>query len=225
MSRKLLSTKVTVLYATIITFMLLGCATPYESRHEISTQKKMQAAHHWDVLAEDVAEHIAQRIGKEMVKEYKPVFIETSPDTPFEDSFGELLATHLVNLGIKVLENFEPNSMVGKYNVKVIRHSAGRTELFLTTSNSVFYALSNEIVVKRGGEAKVKKSTKFETDWIIGGLPHTEVIITTSIVDKNAFITRDTAIYYINDPDFWHYENLPVEEPRPLPNLKVSNKF
>jgi len=38
---------------------------------------------------------------------------------------------------------------------------------------------------------------------------HYEVIISTSMVTDEKYLFRTSDIYYINDPDFWHYQNAP----------------
>lgn len=128
------------IWLSSIILMLLfmgGCytQTPKPATYQYSTQQKMQAAYHWDVLAEDVACQIKMNLKK---KGYlnQPVYIRPACgapmgpcdrhyETPFDEGFYDLLLTHLVRQGMRV-SNVENNALVVTNKVQVVYHRENR---------------------------------------------------------------------------------------------------
>ena len=83
--------------------MLWSCRSqaPYPVTYTINTQQKMQAIHHWDILAEDVANQVMMTVEQHPGIETQPVTV-LSPDenTAFALMFHNLLASHLVKRGL-----------------------------------------------------------------------------------------------------------------------------
>ncbi|QTA88748.1 hypothetical protein [Desulfonema magnum] len=232
------------IWLSSIILMLLfmgGCytQTPKPATYQYSTQQKMQAAYHWDVLAEDVACQIKMNLKK---KGYlnQPVYIRPACgapmgpcdrhyETPFDEGFYDLLLTHLVRQGMRV-SNVENNALVVTNKVQVVYHRENRLTRtlrpgFMTAVGALASAWA--LVVRDayeygGGGAKAAAlagagltgialydaaSGMFTKD-----MPHSEVIITTSIRDYDRYLMRKTDIYYINDADYWHYKRPPLPQ-------------
>ena len=197
-----------------------GCAgtIPEPITYEYSQQQKMQASHHWEVLAAD----LANRINNQLIitdNIDKAVFVketcgnEAVPCGPgetgsFNEAFRDLLITHLVDFGIPTRNEKAAEAMEIDYKVQVVRHNADRRRTLqpglLTTLSAAIVVLrdapTNLVIMATGIAADVANSSL-----VANG--HYEVIITTSIVKKRQYLFRSSDIYYINDRDFWHYRN------------------
>ncbi|MFH2218072.1 MAG: hypothetical protein ABII68_00220 [Pseudomonadota bacterium] len=229
----------------VTTLFLIGCASPYPKRHSISSQKKMQSAHHWDVLATDVAEQIKQTLEPQTlepqtsepqtiepqtienydINKYKPIYVKESNETPFGKTFRDLLITRMVEKGIKVTKENGPDVLLEENNVRVVHHISKRDTVSLYSKNSVFNVLSGEIIVLRGGKMAVSGKSELSSKNTTSGLFHTEVVINSSLLDGDSYLMRKSDIYYINDPDFWHYENLELQEQEEEKELKTKGEF
>lgn len=183
----------------------------------------MQAAHHWDVLANDVANQINNELIRKGYIE-TPVHVRYScglPDNcgpgetfPFDEGFNDLLTTQLVNFGVPTMPAKEEAGLDVEYKVQVLYHDATRVQYLrpgvltaLTAGIMVFRNAPTEIIAVAAAAAV---DTALAMSQVNG---HYEVIITTSIVDDNRYVVRKSDIYYINDKDFWHYQqSTPAQE-------------
>ncbi len=200
-----------------ILLTLPGCARiPQSNGYRFSTQHKMQAAHHWDLLAKDVARQVNDELIRQEFLE-TPVYIENicnkaeeeqaCVDTPFAKGFNELLTTHLVNFGVPTLAEKDENALTIEQKVQMIYHKSGRISRFwpgvLTTLTSSIIALydapwqAQALVTSAFADAAGGART-------ING--HYEIIISTSIVHENRYLMHKSDIYYINDLDYRQYE-------------------
>lgn len=214
------------LAAALFSAMLFsaGCIRiPQPVGYEYSKQQKMQAAHHWEVLAND----IANQINRELIdRDYlvTPVYVRHTCGLPdgcgpgetfaFDEGFNDLLVSQLVRFGVPTQAAMEEGGLVVDYKVQVLYHQTTR---YQWPQPGVITALTAGILVFRNAPGEVLAlATAAAVDAaratsVING--HYEVIITTSIVDNNRYIMRSSNIYYINDADFWHYQqNSPAME-------------
>ncbi len=205
----------------ILTFFLSSCSRiPQPASYAFSEQQKMQAAHHWDVLAADVANQINNQL---IISDYvdKAVYVkatcgtdavpcEQGETTQFNEGFRDLLITRLVNYGVPTSSNKKLTDIEVNYKVQVIYHASNR----YTMAPGTLTALTAVISVFRNAPSTLQAlaiATGFDllnTASPING--HYEVIITTSMVTEEKYLFRTSDIYYINDPDFWHYQNAPT---------------
>lgn len=206
----------------ILTFSLLllisGCTRiPQPASYAYSEQQKMQAAHHWDVLASDVA----NQINNELIRsDYidKSVFVkptcgseaepcERGQTTQFNEGFRDLLITRLVSFGVPTSIEDTTATIKVNYKVQVIYHAANR----YTTPPGALTALTAVVSVFRHAPSELQTlALAAGLDIANSAAPrngHYEVIITTSMVTDEKYLFRTSDIYYINDPDFWHYQN------------------
>ncbi|WP_319547515.1 hypothetical protein [Desulfogranum marinum] len=209
--------------------MFAGCLRiPQPTGYAYTKQQKMQAAHHWQVLANDVASQInTELINREYL--VTPVYVRHScglPDTcgkgetfPFDEGFNDLLVSQLVKFGVPTRAAKEEDALVVDYKVQVLYHQANRHQWL---QPGVLTALTAGIVVFRNAPGEILAlATAGAVDaalatTVVNG--HYEVIITTSIVDDNRYIMRSSNIYYINDADFWHYQ-----QASPAPELELTS--
>ncbi len=192
-----------------------GCIrSPQPETYPFSTQQKMQAAHHWDVLANDVANQINNALIRRGYLE-TPVYVNhicgdssdcAGSSFPFDEAFNDLLTTQLVNFGVPTLAKNDDSGLVVNYKVQVVYHSDPPLQW---PRPGVLTSLAAGVIVMRNAPdeilalAAAAATDILRTTSVVNG--HYEVIISTSIVDHNVYLMRKSDIYYINDPDFWQY--------------------
>lgn len=202
-----------VLMAVFFLSQILGCsAVPYQVKHKISGQKKMQAAYHWNLLAEDISLQIYYSLHDNGLQE-KFCFVKSSDDSPFGVLFDKLLISHLINNGIKVKNIKEDKSIVIDYSARILTHSnrfAEKYPLKYTTlgvginvaRNVADWSFSQVLALGIGVGALADLALDS------GNISNNEVLVFTNITLDNRIYFQRSDIYYINDPDWWHYGNL-----------------
>ncbi len=210
-------------FPVLIVCLVCGCTSriPEPITFPYSQQQKMQASQHWQVLAED----LANRINNELIitdNSSKAVFVkptcgdETTPCGPaetssFNEAFRDLLITNLVGFGIPTKNQLDGETIEILYKVQLVRHTAERIRTLqpglLTTLSAAIVVFRNVptdlLTVAAGATADVANTSLTNNE-------HYEIIITTSLINRGKYLFRASDIYYINDKDFWHYqERLP----------------
>ena len=201
---------------------------PVPNAFQLSTQQKMQAAHHWKLLAEDVAHLIAEKIDGGYHDTLIPIYVAPSGITPFEKAFHDLLLTSLVEIGMDVSNRPEGNRQLS-FDIQVITHH----HKILRSGAVVYESLAPGFLVQRDAapsssgpekstdeaEGLAHSSELNPEDGIIEyrvelnveageytvELPKNEIIVTTSLMFSGKYIMRNSSIYYINDPDWSQY--------------------
>ncbi len=200
-------------------FLVFGCSSiPTPITYEYSEQKKMQAAQHWNTLAEDVA----NKINNELIRNdflNAAVYVketcgndaepcDQNETSQFNEGFRDLLVTQLVNFGIPTNTEIDRDIIVVDYKVQIVHHSGGRVPVPATGSIT---ALTAAVVVLRNAPAELMAivlAGAFDFYNTVSTMhSNYEVIITSSMVSKKKYIFRSSDIYYINDSDFWHYRD------------------
>jgi hypothetical protein len=211
-----------IIFTICICFFILcshGCTRiPQPATYASTEQQKMQAAHHWDVLANDVANQINKAL---LSHDYvsAPVFVratcstENKPCQPgetsqFNEGFRDLLITQLVHFGVPTSAEKEPDAIVVNYKVQVVYHSDNR---YAARPPGILTALTAAVSVLRyaPGEVQAIAAAGFldMANSATDDAGQYEIIITTSMITGNKYLFRTSDIYYINDLDFWHYQN------------------
>jgi hypothetical protein len=186
-----------------------GCASrvPVAVNHPLTTQKKAKAAHHWDVLAEDIAvqtQAVAFAAGSALRD--KPLFIQPRGNSDFDLAFRNFLITRLVNRGLPVTSDPKEGTAVS-YETQLLRHESSR----YTHIPGTLTSLAAGVWVVRGivdsASAALPATlgltglADYAAGLYAGGATHTELIVTTSIVDASRYVLRKTDIYYLEDED------------------------
>lgn len=205
----------------LLLLLLASCSRiPQPASYAFSEQQKMQAAHHWDVLASDVANQINNQL---VVSDFidRTVFVkstcgtdatpcERGETTTFNEGFRDLLITRLVNFGVPTSFEKKDTDIEVNYKVQVIYHASDRYTMAPGTLTTLTALVS---VVRHAPSALQAIALAAGLDVANSASPlngHYEVIITTSMVTDEKYLFRTSDIYYINDPDFWHYQNAPT---------------
>lgn len=209
-----------ILFTSALAVMFIlpaGCGRlPEPAAYNYSIQQKMQASHHWDILAADLANQINNALifGDHI---NTPVFVrqtcgdDDSPCPPaetsvFAEAFRDLLITNLVSLGVPT--NAEPTqeTIVVHYKAQPVYHHADRLR---TIQPGLLSSLSAGVIVLRNAPwelASLAVSGGLDAlNAAYNSLDHFEVLITTSMVSHGKYLYRNSSIYYINTEDSWHY--------------------
>ena len=200
--------------------LLGGCTAsiPEPVNFPYSQQQKIQASQHWQVLADDLAnrinneliltDHINSAVYIKSACNEKSNPCNSNQKSSFNEAFNDLLITSMVNYGIPTRDNKKKGTLEIGYKVQVVHHTAKRIR---TLQPGILTAVSAAIVVLRDAPTELL----FLATGAMADIANTnltfngqyEVIITTSIVDKDKYLFRASDIYYINDKDFWQYQN------------------
>lgn len=105
-----------------LALLVTGCAgldVPQPERHAVSGQKTLQAVHHWDVLADDVAVRVTEKVRDWPVGEH-PIYVSAKADTRFNQAFRRLLMNKLADRGVAVTT--EPGTVQLVVDTQVVQH-------------------------------------------------------------------------------------------------------
>lgn len=206
--------------ALIFLTFCMGCgsAVPVATTHSWDTQRKMQAARHWQILAEDLAGQVKKCITGQDGLKHLPVYVVPKEGSPFEEIFHELLISELMDRGVAVSQTTE-GAMEMEYNAWILEHSDRNYQKIPIK----FTALGAGILVARNYSNVDAWMDRQKTRNLLGmgaatgiladvvmsryaGAPsHNEVIITTTLSLDGILHLHQSDIYYINDPDAGHY--------------------
>ncbi len=213
------------LAASLLVFVLFcGCTSriPEPVSYPYSQQEKMQASAHWEVLAADLANRINQQL---IITDNinKAVFVketcgdEAIPCQPnetssFNEAFRDLLITNLFGYGVPTHSRMDEKAITIDYKVQIVYHHSDRIRSVqpgvltgLSAAVMVLYNAPSELIILASGMAADIANTSLVQNG------HYEVIITTSMVLKDQYLFRASDIYYINDEDFFHYQENMVQ--------------
>ena len=219
-------------YFVLLSALLLwGCASqlPIPANHPISSQKKARAAHHWDVLADDLSlQTQIAAYGKDSAIRDKPIYIrEPREATAFNKAFRNFLITRMVNRGMVVNDHLVGGAVEITYDTQLVSHASNRyTHVPGTiTALSAGVWVVHDIVSAGLDAAPAALALSALADWGIGhyagGATHTELIVTMSILTDNQYRLRRSSIYYIEEED----SDLFVEAlERPLKRMEVVGR-
>lgn len=219
--------KIYKLIATITLLVLVGCThrpIPVATSYPITAQRKMQAAHHWNVLADDIAKRLKKTLELTFPNAaVKPSLFVKPSDAQTKIAFGKvfrnLLNTKLVQQGMVVLakNDYSSQTLVVDYDMQVVHHKDRRLTYFVP---GTFTMLAAGIWMVDQAQEKWKypglawfpftiaADVASAVNYYLPGETNTEVVITTNVKLDKQYIFGDSRIYYVNDGDYDHYENV-----------------
>lgn len=203
---------------------IVGCASPVPvaENFPVSYQKVARSAHHWDVVARDVAEQTANAIASREQFRDRGIFVSPTPrNTAFDNAFRNFMINHMVDQEMKVAVcktetpagkggfAAEAPEIVVSYETQVIGHGDTPSRYrpgsltALAAGVGVMRNISN-LTLTSGEENVLGIGLAALLDWRAGkeARPtHTELIVTTTIAEANRFVFRRNDIYYVPDAD------------------------
>ena len=185
---------------------------PVATTYPVNFQKKMQAAHHWDVLTADVAKRLRGNLIGSGEPQGRPVALNVQQpryNSQFGIAFHNLLVTHLLEQGFVMSENPSAGLPVS-YDIQVVTH---KDRGFIRPAPGLFTALTGTVLVLRDvsdthspaaatmlGAVALDVASGFVTD-----TPNSEIIVTTSVMNGDRYVSRLRDIYYISDNNVDQY--------------------
>ena len=136
-----------------------------------------------------------------------------------------MLITKLFGYGVPTKSRPDENALLLQYKVQIVHRNTERVRSIqpgvltgLSAAVAVLYNAPTELIILAiGAGADIANS-----NMVTSG--HYEIIITTSMTTDDRYIFRSSDIYYINDKDFFQYqENMPQTNTIMLSSGKSPN--
>ena len=202
--------------------LLAGCAsrytpTPLAANFPTTKQAKLQAAHHWGVIADNIEKHIVAELPK---SPRRPVYLNEAKDpTPFQRALAAQLTTSLVNDGY-VVSRTPAGSLKVDMDVQAVTFTANRPQYRYYGEKAVLTGgvwLLSEIEAPAlldvaAGAGAWDAYDWFNAQFAPGATPRTEIIVTVSVSDQYRYLARNTSAYYVADSDRLLYG---IVDPKP----------
>lgn len=183
-------------------------------------QKVVRSAYHWDVVADDVVSQTLAAIATKPVLQNRGIYITPAKQTAFNTAFRDFLITRFVGRGAdvsvcKVPETGKAGFVMDnkdveiQYETQVIGHGEYPS-----------HYIPGMATVLTAGVAVLRHASRHNLsglertalglgaigalDWAYGYFPgatRTEIIVTTTIIEGNRFVMRNSDVYYIPDAD------------------------
>ncbi|MDR3300875.1 MAG: hypothetical protein LBU43_13010 [Candidatus Accumulibacter sp.] len=237
--------KLIVTTLALVCLFLAGCAhkyadVPAPTRFKNSDQQKLQAANHWQLIADNFAGQLATSLGSQLGGRalYVP---QPGGEQAFVGGFRELLITSLVDKGVPVATSAS-GALVADVRYNIYKFHPGRvaeTSYYgeATMLAAGLWALGGVASIS-GGTPGVTAGTKLVSAaalfdgfrWLSDEgqdkgrfadpehVPQSEILLTVSVADAGRFVSRYSSIYYTSDADaalYW-------ERPRTGSRLPVK---
>lgn len=196
------------------TIVLAGCATntsqaPNAITFPRTEQQKMQAAHHWEVLAE----HQANRILDVLKDKSKPIFVKDLEvgASLFAQAYHAMLQSHLTEKDGVVVTKPVFGGVTVSYMTQILHH---KDRAYKAPPQGTYTALGAGAVIVGATIHNAHPSALaavpiiLAADALSGGyaaMDPTEVIITTQVHEGNLVLFSGTDIFYFNSGDAGHY--------------------
>lgn len=206
---------------------VVGCApfphteTPLATNFPTSTQRKLQAAHHWDVIASDMAQAIADALAKGNVCSAPAgacptIHVEPiAPYTVFGQAFHNQLVSHLVSKGLNVV-TAGPGEITVRIDTQAIKFSPERKQYLgvmrftqIAVGLWALYDIPSPVDVLAGAMMADVYDWNL-AEFAKGPTPQVELLVTVSATRGNQFVARRTHAYYIADTDASLYTPPPL---------------
>ncbi len=202
-----------LLAAAAAATLATACATPYApaplaTNFETSKQHTLQAAAHWNTIAQDVAAKLSARLPQNT-----PLYINQQADaSAFERAFTGQLITALIEAGHPVMRTPEGALRVG-VDTQAVPFAADRPQYRhagkATALGAGLWALYDIVEYASNGPAKAALLAVgaadayawFDSEFTGGGTPSMEIIVNTSVTDARRYVARNTSVYYVADAD------------------------
>ena len=216
---------------------LFGCASRYAdvpapARFESTNQQKLQAASHWQRIADHVAGQLAGDLRDRL--NGRAVYVpQPAGEQAFVEGFRDLLITSLVARQIPVsIEAKNSLSIDVRYSIYGFRPDRLKNTYYYgeaTLLAAGLWAIGSVVAADISSAGGVSAGAKLLTvaagldgfAWLhneaggrdqlaSGPVPRSEIILTTSVVDANRIISRHSNIYYAVDEDRALYWDRPA---------------
>lgn len=215
--------------ALALVSVMAGCAAPRyadvpaPTRFENSKQQKLQAAEHW----QSIADHFARQLAGDLAGKLngRLVYVpQPGGEQPFVDGFRELLITALVSQGVPVstvakdalavdvrysVYRFRPERLQSTYFYGDATTLAAGLWAVGGLSSTGIAAGAKLVTVAAGleGFSWLSNESMGRGEYASGPVPRSEILLTASVADGARIVSRRSNIYYTVDEDQALYWN------------------
>lgn len=210
-----------------LALLAAGCShsvdVPLADNYAPTLQKKARAVHHWDVLADDVASRIAEKLRDWPPGEH-PIYIVPPSDARFEQGFRRLLTARLLDRGVAL--SVHPTPVQLSLEAMLVQHESAagnqaampftRLALGLAVARDWYlYAQTSASAIGAGvATGALLDITQASLNGPAGGGPtRTEVLITTTLQTEGRLLASTADVYYIEREDATLYRPSPPPPP------------
>ena len=198
--------------AVACSIAISGCVAPYSSaptakNFPTSSQQKLQAASHWDVISKDLTRKIQANMGSKVSKN-QAIYVSSKSSSPFHQAVVGEIISGLVADGF-VVSKSPTNAVNMLVDTQVLEFNNGRSQAKTSGVASALatgvWALS-EISATPAG---IVTGLIFAGDALSytnaenagGGTPKTEIIINVAVENTSQYLAVTRSIYYVADSD------------------------
>lgn len=202
--------------------LLGGCAAPYSeaptaTNVPTSNQLKLQAASHWQLIAQDAAGRLTASLDK------TPLYVhQHEQQSQFERAFIQQLISSLISAGYPVMRS--PNHL-GTRTVEVSAQALSfspnrkkaRTLIGAPTALAAgLWAVGEAVTMAPGdalgaaalgGLALTEAHQWFASEKASGPTPRTEIIVTTRVISPDRYVAQVSSAYYTTETDSGLYRS------------------
>ncbi|CAM3832135.1 hypothetical protein VRRI112168_02235 [Vreelandella rituensis] len=221
--------------------MLSGCfyantsQVPIGVTYPYTEQQRMQAAHHWEVLARHEAAGILRNERVRFLDLHVPqpdgLHAGAYSGGEFDRGFRSLLTSELVSRGANLTTQYQPSGAEIQVEVEVVEH---RDRDYIRPPFGTYTALTAGVAVATipfnqwSEPALALIPAAMVADTVSGSWTHTgpeEVIVTTQVVNDARILYSSSNIYYINGGDRRHYAPHRVAREPASPTISVTDSW
>jgi hypothetical protein len=173
-----------------------GCASmdiPLSESPPLYSQEKIQAADHWDNIADRVALRIQKTLEDRPDLINRPILVQPPGSRPFSRALYKLITTRLVSKGMQVSAQPEPESILLEYDLQLIRYAGSRLD-WTPGPAALGPLLANAVGAGYGTASE-----------------H-ELLVNFRLIHNNRHVMHLTSIFYINDDDWALYADTPLSD-------------
>lgn len=226
--------------------LLAGCApfqhteAPLATNFDTTKQKKLQAAHHWQVIANDMADTLTDALAKGSLcvapgGSCPTLHVnQTQPNSAFGKAFHSQFLSRLVNKGQNVSVR-GPGDIAVTVEAQTVKFSPDRDQYlgvgkFTMLATGIWALRGINVqsgIVHGAGHSLVAGAVAADiyqwnmSEFASGPTPQIELILTTSATRDGKFVARTTNVYYIADSDAslycWKPEGCDLTPAAPTP--------
>lgn len=204
-----------LLVAVPFGLLLMGCAqVPKPATYPLTYQRKMQAAHHWDLLAKEVAQRVVAEQG---TLGTGGVYVPPGKGV-FGATYSSLVMTELANSGVTLAAAPEGAAVLG-VEVKLVQYRAKWPDRYNRAHPGVWTAVGTIVRLADVMTLNMVIPAGVAMDLLDGSkttLTKHEVVVTTSLQKGGQYLMRQSNIYYVNDADRGQYAESTPGMPKTL---------
>jgi len=202
-----------------IVSLTASCATdiPLPRGNASSEQTKLRAAHHWDLVARDIAAQLNKSLTS--VAPGRTVYIVPPPNpSSFQAALHEFVTTRLVDGQTRVALN-PKGALSVTLSTRLVNNVSERqtsTVPLVAIAAGIMVAYNVVLHANRDLGTMAVLGSAAGYDVVSGRLERpgspskTELIVTASVEDGNQYLVRKTDVYYIDDADRSLFDTPPL---------------